>query len=369
MDPRLIARIRKGQAALRDEAVAERLVASGVLNREDVDCVSSSKALSALLRDDGRVPPDRLAESSDEVERADADDIRGLPTGAFQQLELSAGTRVENCVLMRPLGKGGMGEVWLAARDDRNELVAIKFLMVEDDGARARFLREATITTELDHPLIPRVYELGDVDGRAYLIQAFVDGESLAERTLPRRRAAAVLRDVASALHYAHERGVIHRDVKPSNVVLGLDERAHLIDFGLARAMEVATRLTATGTILGTPNYMAPEQARGQSADERTDIYSAAATAYTLLSGAPPIQGSNVIAVVRRVATTPAEPLPEVDDLARVVNRAMAHEPAKRYESAAALLEDVEAYLAGRPLAGRAKESWFRRLFRRNQAT
>ena len=278
---------------------------------------------------------------------------------------LAAGVRVGSAVLETRLGGGGMGDVWRAADASRGGPVAVKFLHVDDPQALARFLREAKIAQALDHPNIAKVYEVGEHDGLAFLVQQYVDGTSLDGHTLERDEAVRVLRDAVSALAHAHARQFIHRDIKPGNLVRTPDGRTVVIDFGLARAIEQTTHLTRTGTVLGTPQYMAPEQAMGHAADPRSDIYGLGATLYALICGRPPVTGANAADVVRRVATLDPNPLPESDDLARIVNRMMRRERDRRYPDAQVLLADVEALAQGRPISDARKKSFLARWFGR----
>lgn len=278
-------------------------------------------------------------------------------------LLLAEGLEVGPVRLGQLLGGGATGQVWSATRIGGGAAVAIKFLVVDHPEALARFLREARIAAALDHPHVARVQEAGEHHGVAWLLQDLVSGASLAGKTLPREDAARVLRDGADALRYAHGEGFIHRDLKPGNLVRRDDGATVVIDFGLARAVEQATKLTRTGTVLGTPQYMAPEQAMGHAADARSDLYALGACLYTLLAGRPPFRGENAVAIVRQVASVAPTPLPETDDLARIVNRCMARERADRYPDAATLLEDVEAFRRGDPLPSAKRGGFWSRLF------
>lgn len=249
--------------------------------------------------------------------------------------------------LISSIGVGAAGEVWEAWDPSLQRRVALKLLTVESPEALARFLREGRIIANLSHPNIPRVYEVGEHENRAWLALEYIKGGSLEGCTLERRRAAGVVRDAALAVQHAHEAGIVHRDIKPANVLLSLDGTVFVLDFGLARMSAGMSDLTRTGAVLGTPGYMSPEQARGQEADERSDVYGLGALLYALLQGHAPFRGRHPMDVVRRVAATLPEPLPEVDDLARIGNHAMARERHHRFASAVEMAQALEHWLAG----------------------
>jgi serine/threonine-protein kinase len=226
------------------------------------------------------------------------------PDDAVEMPPLAGGSslaRWDRYELLDLLGKGGMGMVY-RARDRRlDRIVAIKFLRVADPDATMRFLREARAQARIEHPHVCRVYEVGEIEGRAYIALQYVDGEPLqvAARKMPLEAKITVLRDVAMALHEAHRLGIVHRDVKPANIMVertGDDQWVPIVtDFGLAREATVEIGLTASGAVLGTPAYMSPEQARGdiRLVDRRSDVYGLGATLYELLTGGPPFRTSS----------------------------------------------------------------------------
>ena len=254
----------------------------------------------------------------------------------------------------RELGRGGMGVVFLARDVKLERLAAIKVLPPDHGGrddTRERFLREARLAAQLSHPNIVPVFRADEVDGFAYFVMAYVDGESLAERLrtrgpLPLPEAVRYLREVAWALAYAHARGVVHRDVKPENIMVERGSgRALVTDFGIARDA-TATSITATGNVLGTVHYMSPEQIAGDTLDGRSDLYSLGVVGYYLLSGQLPFAGPSPSAVLLAHATRPAPPLasvaPDVPSrIAAIIDRCLAKNRIDRYETGESLAEQL----------------------------
>jgi serine/threonine-protein kinase len=249
----------------------------------------------------------------------------------------------------RELGRGGMATVYLARDTHHERPVALKVLnpeLAESIGAD-RFQREIRVAAGLQHPHILSVHDSGSTNGQLWFTMPFVEGESLRdrisrERQLPVADAVRITREVALALDYAHRKGIIHRDIKPENILL-IDGQAIVADFGIARALGAAggDSLTGTGTIIGTPAYMSPEQAAGDSAiDARTDIYSLGCVLYEMLAGEPPFQGATAQAVIARVITEAPRSLLTVRStvsrqLAGAIEQAMAKSPADRPATAA----------------------------------
>jgi serine/threonine protein kinase len=248
-----------------------------------------------------------------------------------------------------------MAVVYKAYHPALDRHVALKVLPQQftfDEEFVERFLREARAVARLSHRHIITVYDVGEIDGTYFIVMEYLEGPSLADllrrqRTLPQQQAVQIASQVASALDYAHERGFIHRDVKPSNVLLGAEDEFKLTDFGIARARE-GTRLTQTGTLLGTPEYMSPEQARGLELDHRSDVYSLSVVVYQMLTGRAPFQGETMAVLHGHVYEAPdLSMLP--DRISAVVARALAKEPAQRYVSAGAFAEALGAAAAGTP--------------------
>jgi len=224
---------------------------------------------------------------------------------------------------------------------------------------RKRFRIEAEAAARLDHPGITSIHEIGSWQGYEYFSMTLVDGPTLQKQIDDRRfddqRSASLVRDIAIAVQYAHRNGIIHRDLKPDNILLSDDGRPLVTDFGLAKWHREGTMLTRTGQVLGTPNYMSPEQATGRDdADVATDIYALGAILYALITGEPPHSGESTAEVLRSVLQDePKSPrflrreIPP--DLENICLKAIEYEPSRRYESAKALAEDLDRFLAGEP--------------------
>ena len=272
----------------------------------------------------------------------------------------------EHYELGERLGEGGMGVVY-KARDRRlDRTVAIKLIRGGNPMLTMRLLREARAQARIDHPGVCRVYEVGEVDGRAYIALQFVAGEPLgsaaAQMSLDEK--LAVLRQVALSIHEAHRLGIVHRDLKPSNVLIerGEDGRPQpiVMDFGLARENTLEVGLTETGALLGTPAYMSPEQARGdvRAVDRRSDVYSLGATLYELLTAHPPFEAESLATALDLVLNhdppAPRRLVPSLPvDVETITLKCLNKDPAERYASAKALADDITRYLDGDPILGR----------------
>ncbi|KUL26185.1 hypothetical protein ADL15_38920 [Actinoplanes awajinensis subsp. mycoplanecinus] len=246
------------------------------------------------------------------------------------------------------LGAGGMGEVWRALDEFLGRTVAVKTMLpsasADPDFVR-RFTQEATVMARVNHPAVASIHDVGRAgDGITYLVMEFVDGETLAQR-LGRGRLAPdetmrLITQAAEGLQAVHDQGILHRDIKPANMLLRRDGRVVITDFGIARH-EDASRITATGAILGTPSYLSPEQVLGQQADRRSDVYSLGLVAYECLAGERPFVGDNPYAVaLQRIQQSPKTigvnvPMPVL----AIVERALAVDPSQRWQSAAALAD------------------------------
>jgi eukaryotic-like serine/threonine-protein kinase len=259
--------------------------------------------------------------------------------------------------LIELIGKGGMSSVYKAHDRLLDRQVAIKVLhphFTADEEYVERFRREARSVAQLSHPNIVTVIDRGEDEGRQYIVFEYVEGENLKqllERTgpMPVRETLVLGLQMARALSFAHGRGLIHRDVKPQNVLLNPDGQAKMTDFGIARSVDVQG-VTITGTVLGTSEYIAPEQARGQQVDAQTDVYSLGVVLYELLTGGVPYDGDNFVTVALRHVNEPVpsvlERRPEIPPrIALAVERAMAKSPDERYESMGELAEELETCL------------------------
>ena len=271
-----------------------------------------------------------------------------LPTEA----RISA-QRAGKFIPTRLLGCGGMGEVWKAWQTDLGRWVAMKFLRTEGAEDIERFVREAQTAGALKHPNIVGIHEIGEHDGRHFIAMDFIDGESLAQLRLQPREAAERISEAAQAVDFAHAKGIVHRDLKPANLMLDAGEarRIYVMDFGLARQVKAGTTMTMSGTVVGTPAYMPPEQARGEKADARSDVYALGATLHELLAGRPPFEGDNVFAILEKVVAEDPPTLP--GELGVIVAKAMEKDPARRYQSARAFAADLRRHLAGEPIVAK----------------
>ncbi len=281
--------------------------------------------------------------------------------------------------LLEIVAHGGMGVVYKARHRALNRIVALKMIRAGEFASEAeskRFEAEAEAAAHLDHPNIVPIYEVGEHDGQEFFSMKFIEGGTLAgspraevrrtkKATLDPRTSALVLQKVARAVHYAHQRGVLHRDLKPGNVLLDSQGEPYVTDFGLAKRLESALELTLSGAVLGTPGYMAPEQAAGRSREITTaaDIYSLGAILYELLTGQPPFRGDTPLATMRLVVEQeperPGKFHPLVDrDLETICLKCLEKDPARRYGSAETLAEDLERWSRNEPIRARPAASW-----------
>jgi tetratricopeptide (TPR) repeat protein/tRNA A-37 threonylcarbamoyl transferase component Bud32 len=274
---------------------------------------------------------------------------------------------VRQYALVRELGKGGMGIVYEAFDTVLRRKVAIKMIL---DPTRAteesleRFRREAQASARFRHEGIVELYEVGRHEGKPYLVMELIEGENLEaflrREKVPPRRMAEIVRGVALALAHAHERRVLHRDVKPVNVLLDHEGKPHLTDFGIARDEGATAQITVTGDVLGTPAYMAPEQARGSpnAQGPHTDIYALGGLLYRGLVGRPPFQATNAPALLYKVMTQEPVAPSRVNaavhrDLETITLRCLAKEPVRRYPTAGTVAEDLRRFLEGEPILAR----------------
>ncbi len=298
---------------------------------------------------------------------------READRSAFEQ---AGGTRLGDYELLGELARGGMGIVYLARQRSLNRQVALKMILAGASASGSdlrRFQLEAEAAAGLDHPNIVPIYEIGFDGGRPFFSMKLVEGGSLT-RAIPGlegdpQAASGLLAKVARAVHYAHQRGILHRDLKPANILIDAQGQPYITDFGLARRLGGDSDLTHSGAILGTPSYMAPEQAAGRQGDITTaaDIYSLGAILYEVLTGRPPFRADSPMKTLAMVL----EGLP---DRPRAINprvapameaiclKCLEKDPRDRYPSAEALAEDLEAFMHGEPVLAESRST--SRLFR-----
>jgi tRNA A-37 threonylcarbamoyl transferase component Bud32 len=307
----------------------------------------------------------------------DSDDS-GLPDSGVR-----AGSKLglEGYEILEQIGRGGMGIVYRARQVSLNRIVAVKMIRVGElasPAALARFRREAETAAKLDHANIVPIYEVGEHETNPFLVMRLVVGASLAKRLrdfallsshasegsalakpgLGQIKIARLMATVARAVHYAHEHGVLHRDLKPSNILLDQEDTPSLTDFGIAKMVDEETALTQTAELLGTPGYMAPEQAAGKPIGRSADLYSLGAILYELLTGRPPFEGPTPIDVLRQVAgQEPVNPTlvnaSVNQDLATICLKCLDKDPARRYQSAVEFAEDLERWQRREPILAR----------------
>ncbi len=285
---------------------------------------------------------------------------------------------VPGCEVLAELGRGAMGVVYKARQVKLDRLVALKMILAGPHAGREqldRFLAEARAVARLQHPNIVQIYEIGELGGLPYFAMELVDGGSLARKLKgapqPPADAAALVESLARATHAAHQRGIVHRDLKPANVLLGAAGTPKLADFGLAKYLDEQAGQTQTGAIVGTPCYMAPEQAEGnpKGVGPPADIYGLGAILYELLTGRPPFQAGSVRETLELVRTSDPVPPSRLQpgapsDLETICLKCLRKEPSQRYGSALALAQDLERFAAGEPILARP-EGTLRRLRRR----
>ena len=269
--------------------------------------------------------------------------------------------------LLEQIGRGGQGVVFRARQKSLNRIVALKVIGLGQWASKAhvkRFRREAEAAARLEHPSIVPIYEVGEREGSCYFSMKFVEGGQLDEvakrEPMPPRCAAELIAKVARTVHYAHEHGILHRDIKPGNILLDAKGEPHLTDFGLARLVETESSVTQTLDVLGTPSYMAPEQAVGNNAavSNTTDVYGLGAVLYQLLTGHPPFAGGTTYETIKLLEDT--EPRPprlwnsKIDrDLSTICLKCLEKDSKRRYSSALALAGDLERWLKHEPIQAR----------------
>jgi serine/threonine-protein kinase len=358
-------------------------VAEGILSRADADALGEEarrkqRSPLALLVERGRLSEEScqslraeaLHGSAPRVIDPDGPTLPLLPPSAEEPaFPVAAWERYVN---VRFLGRGGMGKVFLAVDPKLRREVAIKFVHGDNPEHVHRLIAEARSQARVNHERVCKVHEVGEVEGKVYIAMQYIAGKPLGslagELTLEQK--VMLVRGAAVGIHEAHRAGIIHRDIKPSNIMVGRSDdgelQPYVMDFGLARSAQEAGS-TLAGDILGTPRYMAPEQAHGDPAklDRRADIYSLGATLYHLLAGAPPIPGDTALEVIHNLTATEPRGLRVIDrnipvDLEAIVLKCLEKERSDRYDSARALADDLGRFMNGEPVVARAAGAWYR---------
>src|SRR5438477_2043961 len=317
----------------------------------------SSTVASAKADDPGRKASSMPATTPDDVAPGKEKTVRAAELlGELGDYEL-----------LDEVGRGGQGVVFRARQKSLNRTVALKVISLGQWASKAhlkRFRLEAEAAARLEHPGIVPIHEVGERDGSCYFSMKFVEGGQLDEvvRRAPMsiRQAAELIAKVARTVHYAHQHGILHRDIKPGNILLDGKGEPHLTDFGLARLVETESTMTRTLDVLGTPSYMAPEQAMGNNAavSSVTDVYGLGAVLYQLLTGQPPFAGGATYETIKLLLDTePKQPRllnPKIDrDLSTICLKCLEKDPKRRYSSALALAEDLERWLKHEPIQAR----------------
>ena len=324
---------------------------------------------------------DLLAEASVVADDVEASDSKSAAHSKRPPRSIEMPAELGDYELLEEIGRGGQGVVYRARQKSLNRTVALKVIGLGRWATKAhlkRFRLEAEAAASLDHPCIVPIHEVGQCDGCCYFSMKLVASGQLDEvirhKPIPLRQSAELVAKLARTVHYAHEHGILHRDIKPGNILLGADSEPHLTDFGLARLAETESTVTHTMEVLGTPSYMAPEQAKGNNTQltSATDVYGLGAVLYQLLTGHPPFAGGTTFETVRLVLETePRQPRlwnPKVDrDLSTICLKCLEKDPQHRYSSALALAEDLERWLRHEPIQARRtgvfarSRKWLRR--------
>ena len=352
---------------LSSKALGSELSASESAAGETVDVPQGRPTTTPAPRVDSLEPDETVDLAPDDrttppTEEASADGSRSHAPRAAK-----VGPDLPGYAILEVIGRGGMGVVYKALHVRLDRLVALKMVL---SGAHAspeqlaRFSIESQAVAQLQNPGIVQIYEVAEHDGLPYFSLEFVAGGSLAQKIdgkpQPTGEAAAMVHALARAMREAHHRNIIHRDLKPANVLLTPDGQPKITDFGLAKRLDADSEQTHTGAVMGSPSYMAPEQAWGQTHQigPRTDLYALGAILYEMLVGRPPFQGASVLETIELVRTQ--EPVPPTRlqpkvpvDLETICLKCLQKDPAKRYEGAGALAEDLQRFLEGRPIQAR----------------
>jgi serine/threonine protein kinase/tetratricopeptide (TPR) repeat protein len=324
-----------------------------------------------LSESNATIPSDAVMKPEASCSNKDVPTVVSSHKGPHQP---GGGPSLPGYEILGELGRGGMGVVYLARQVGLNRLVAIKMVLaggLAGAAQRRRFRLEAQAVARLHHPNIVQIYDVGEQDEQPYFTLEYVENGSLSDRigksVLAPREAARFIEMIAQAVHCAHERGIIHRDLKPGNILLTREGTPKITDFGLAKLVDDDTAHTRTGSVVGTPSYMAPEQALGQNKiiGPAADIYALGSILYETLTGRPPFRGDTPMHVLLRLSNEDPEPMGRIHpgvprDLETICLKCLQKEPRKRYHTALALAEDLQRFLAHEPIRARPTRMWER---------
>jgi serine/threonine protein kinase/tetratricopeptide (TPR) repeat protein len=367
-------------AALQELIRNKQLTPDDMLLQEGMRVWAPARSIAGLFDSPASQPTVDVPPSAPQETAADA--LQTAPYTPNNTFHHSAGKApvpsVPGFEIVSELGFGGMGVVYLARQTSLKRLVALKMIRA---GAHAgpedvaRFHTEAEAVARLHHPHIVQIYEVGDYQGQPYCALEYIEGGSLARRLsrkpLPAQEAAELVEKLARAMSSAHQHQIVHRDLKPANVLLTPEGEPKITDFGLAKQLDADTGQTQSGAIMGTPSYMAPEQAAGKVHDigPLADVYALGAILYECLTGRPPFKGEHLVdtldMVLHQEPFPPSKHIPGIPrDLERICLKCLAKESSERYHSALALAQDIERFRAGEPILARP-ESFTRKLWRK----
>ncbi len=312
----------------------------------------------AMLLEDSCAGDETLRREVESMLAHDEQTGRRLELPALEMRPESVPERIGRTIshyrILQKIGEGGMGLVYKAEDTKLHRTVALKFLRpeaLESEALKARFLHEAEAAAALDHPNICTVYEIDEADGETFLAMAYIEGESLSrkagKRPLPMAEVLDLAIQTAEGLHAAHKKGIVHRDIKSGNIMVDLEGRAKILDFGLAH-LAGHTKITKTGASLGTPAYMSPEQVKGEATDHRTDIWSLGVVLYEMITGQLPFRGDTQEAVSHSIVYQAPEPLTAMRsgvpvELDRIVDKLLAKETGARYQHVEDVVVDLRA--------------------------
>jgi eukaryotic-like serine/threonine-protein kinase len=345
-----------------DEDSVQDLSSKNLDSSQFFQCLNSLDKLSPVMPKVDQIPVLNIPENEKEADENNSE-------GDRDEFEMGMNTKQFPCKfggyeLLEEIGRGGMGVVFKARQTNLGREIALKMILSSRFASREqihRFYTEAKTAGKLKHPHIVGIHEVGEIHGQHYFTMDLVNGKNLnqlfKEGPVPAEEAALILQKIADAVHYLHGNQIIHRDLKPSNILLDEEGNPYVSDFGLAKIMDYDGDATQSGSILGTPSYMPPEQAAGHlnQISERSDIYSLGAILYSLLTGRPPFSNDNPLdTLVDVLESEPALPTDVVDGIPRELSlicmKCLEKEPEKRYQTAAELVADLERFLCGDPV-------------------